>query len=156
MLPEKEAVIVLADSGGDILLAGLVIYALVIQDGENLFDILGSQFLVCRHAFTEFCPGFSSNGYVDFFFCYVEIGEDGGREFFCPAAAKFLVKCFGAFGRSVDRDINGLDILRADGFNGLCQRVQGFLVIEEGVKELALVTGEVESETLLRVCVRAE
>ena len=42
MLPEEETVIVLADPGGDVLLAGFVVYALVVQNAENLFNVFRS------------------------------------------------------------------------------------------------------------------
>lgn len=42
MLPEEETVIVLADPGGNVLLAGFVVYALVVQNAENLFNVFRS------------------------------------------------------------------------------------------------------------------
>ena len=157
MLPQEEAVIVLADSGGNVLLAGFVVNGFVVQNGENLLNVLRTEFFVCCYAFAKFFPGFSANGDVDFVFGASEIGENGSREFIGSAAAKILVKLIGAFRRSEYRNVYRLDIFRADGIYGLLEGLEGLFVVQERVEELALISGEVESKAfLLRVCVRAE
>lgn len=156
MFPQQETVIVLADSGGDVLLAGFVVDGRIVQNGENLLNEDGFELFIRCYTLTELIPSLSANGDVNFILCAFEIGENGITEFVGSEAAEILVELIGTFGRSKDLDVNGLDIFRADGFNGPVERIQGFIVVQEGVEEFAFVAGKVETEMPLRAEFRAE